>query len=79
MYQRFRPVGAGAKTAAVEAVPEIADTGATAEDEDGGAITGEGAEGVESTGVGTLTDELLPESISRFSRFKSPRISDATW
>ena len=77
MYQIFLPAGAGVKTAGAEAGPEIVDAGATVEAEDAGAPTA--TVGVESTGVATLTDELLPESISRFSRFKSPRISDATW
>jgi hypothetical protein len=83
MYQRFRPAGAGARAAGEEGAPETADAGCTAGAEDG-APNPEGPEGIESTGVATLgvdtlKDELLPESISRFSRFRSPRISDATW
>ena len=35
--------------------------------------------GVAELGVAELIDELRPESISRFKRFRSPRSSDATW
>ena len=80
MYHFFRPTGAA--TAGDET--ELVDAGCIAEDEGGGVATATGPEGVEPGGVGTLgvdrlKDELLPESISRFSRFRSPRISDATW
>jgi hypothetical protein len=78
MYQRFRRAVAGTDAEADETGPEMDGTGCIG-GAGGGATTAEGAEGVESTGVATLTDELRPESSSRFSRFKSPRISDATW
>jgi hypothetical protein len=31
------------------------------------------------TGTAALTAELLPDSISRFRRLRSARISEATW
>ena len=78
--------GVDPRAAAEEAGPETTAAGCAAEVEGasgGGATTEDSPEGVESTatalGVDTLTDELLPESISRFNRFKSPRNSDATW
>ena len=79
MYQRFRFAGAGTGTAGDETGPEMADAGCTAGAEGGGTTLADGPEGVEPVGVDTLTDELFPESISRFNRFRSPRISDATW
>jgi hypothetical protein len=79
MYQIFRFGGAGATAAADETGPEIADAGSTAGAEGGGTTLADGPEGLDPVGVDTLTEELLPESISRFNRFRSPRISDATW
>ena len=83
MYHFFRLAGTGVTAAGKEDGPEIADAGFTAKADDGGGVAADGVtdcpEGVGSAGVATLTDELLPESISRFNRFRSPRISDATW
>jgi hypothetical protein len=85
MYQIFRLGCAETTVAADEAGPETADTdstaeaGTTADGPEGGKSTGVAAIGVDPLGVATLIEELLLESISRFSRFKSPRSSDATW
>jgi len=73
-YHRFRPPGAAAT--GEEAGPEIAEAGCTA-GADGATADAPDDAGM-STGSATLTDELLPESISRFNRFRSPRISEAT-
>ena len=57
---------------------EIADPGWIEEAEGMGA-TGVDPEDDVIVGVAELTAEVLPESISRFRRFRSARISEATW
>ena len=59
-----------------EAGFEIADAGRTARP-DGVAVIGVDPEGV-MAGAAALVDELFPESISRFKRLRSARISEAT-
>ncbi len=61
---------------AADAEPELAATGCP--EAEGAAVTEADPEAGVVTAVLALTPELLPESSSRFSRFKSARISEAT-
>src|SRR4051812_22562513 len=79
IYQSHPPLEAATAAAGEEAGTEMAAAGCTAEADEDAAIVADSPDGVDSVGVVTLTDELLPESISRFNLFKSPRNSDATW
>jgi hypothetical protein len=76
MYQRFRLLGAAAP--GDEAGLEIGEIGCTTGAE-GATADAPDETGVIAGSAAALTDALFPESISRFSRFKSARISDATW
>jgi hypothetical protein len=78
MYHFFRSGGVEIEVTPEEVAVEMGEATVVCEGEDTGAATAAGVDGVESTCVATLTDELRPESISRFNLLRSPRISDAT-
>src|SRR5438552_18701875 len=78
MYHRLEPPRAA--TVVLELEAAIGTAGCTA-GADGATATADPACPAADTvvaGVAALTAEVFPESISRFSRFRSARISDAT-
>ena len=76
MYHRFLLLGAA--TVAGIIGPEADTAGCTAGPEGGAATATDPEDGVVA-GAAELAAELFPESTSRFNRFRSARISDATW